>query len=317
MKKFGYYLMMLVFAGFVACNDDDDLVGNLPADQRDTNTTNTEQTIAEVAIGTPQFSILVDALIAANLVDLFTQPGNFTVFAPTNDAFTEFLADNGFASLADIPADLLQTVLLYHVVGSRLNLNSGFSSNYVSSLAKASNDNNLSLYLSGSSSLNVNLSSIDKDNISTSNGFIYAIDEVLVPQRITDFIAMNKSLSTLGEATVHASLFDLIRRSEGITIFAPLNDAFESFFDDLGISSITDILPSEVAPILTSHVVSGYVLSSQLSSGDVSTLNPDKQIEVRSSGRIIELDGREIDVITADIQAINGVIHTINGVILP
>jgi transforming growth factor-beta-induced protein len=322
MKKLGILLMVLAFAGFVACNDDDDLIGNFPETNGSNNTTNTDQTIAEVAGSTSQLSTFFEALVAANLVDPVTKSGNlsvsgnFTVFAPTNDAFEDFLVENGFTSLSDIPPDLLESVVFYHVVPARLVLSRGSTGSYASTLSKASTGNYLSLYLHEYSAMKVNFSAIDKELVSASNGLVYTIDKVLVPPSVFDFIAMNKSLSTLNDAVglAASTSFD---GSDGITVFAPINDAFKSKLDDLGLSSITDINSTDLSSALAAHVVYGYFLSSQLpANGIIKTLNPDKDIEVWTSGKDISLEDKDIDAITVDIQAINGVMHTIDGVII-
>ena len=83
-------------------NDDVDV-----DDDNDDNDDQTEQvvlTIVQIAAQEPDLSILVEALTAAD-GDLLTtlSGGNFTVLAPTNDAFAEFLSANGFASLEEVP----------------------------------------------------------------------------------------------------------------------------------------------------------------------------------------------------------------------
>merc|ERR1712118_238174 len=76
-----------------------------------------EESIASVASGEEDLSILVEAVVAAGLLDAVADPeAEFTVFAPTNDAFVELLGALGLDSLDDVPVDLLQEVLLYHVV---------------------------------------------------------------------------------------------------------------------------------------------------------------------------------------------------------
>ena len=55
--------------------------------------------------------------MAAGLLDAVADPeAEFTVFAPTNEAFVELLGALGLDGLDDVPVDLLQEVLLYHVV---------------------------------------------------------------------------------------------------------------------------------------------------------------------------------------------------------
>ena len=73
--------------------------------------------IADVAIETPDLSILVEALIAADFVTPLSEPGaELTVFAPINSAFVAVLEALGLEALSDIPLPTLETVLAYHVV---------------------------------------------------------------------------------------------------------------------------------------------------------------------------------------------------------
>ena len=76
-----------------------------------------EASIADVASTVDDLSVLVDALVAADLVGALSDPdAEFTVFAPTNSAFVELLGALGLESLGDIPLETLTDVLLYHVV---------------------------------------------------------------------------------------------------------------------------------------------------------------------------------------------------------
>ena len=104
-------LASLVFVISFSCSDDDN-GGPVITDP--------ELNIVEIALQTPELSILVSALQAAdgNLVDLLGTDGPFTVLAPTNAAFTAFLASNGFGSLDDVPTDVLSEILLNHVISA-------------------------------------------------------------------------------------------------------------------------------------------------------------------------------------------------------
>lgn len=76
-----------------------------------------DKTIVQTAQATPDFSILVEAVVAADLAATLSQPGPFTVFAPTNAAFAALLTELGLTKeqlLADKP--LLVKVLTYHVL---------------------------------------------------------------------------------------------------------------------------------------------------------------------------------------------------------
>jgi uncharacterized surface protein with fasciclin (FAS1) repeats len=86
-----------------------DPAGTLPTD------------VTAIAIGSPVHSTLVQALSQADLVGALQEDGPFTVFAPTNDAFVALLASNDdWNSLDDIPAEVLEAVLLNHVVADNI-----------------------------------------------------------------------------------------------------------------------------------------------------------------------------------------------------
>ena len=73
--------------------------------------------IVDVALSVPDLSILVDAVVAANLTDVLSVGEDvYTVFAPTNGAFLALLGALGAEGLEDISVDTLTDVLLYHVV---------------------------------------------------------------------------------------------------------------------------------------------------------------------------------------------------------
>lgn len=70
--------------------------------------------IAEIAVNDGRFTTLVAALDAAGLVETLSEPGSYTVFAPTDDAFDKLPAGTVESLLENIPE--LKKILLYHVV---------------------------------------------------------------------------------------------------------------------------------------------------------------------------------------------------------
>ena len=79
--------------------------------------------IVDLAIATPDLSILTAAVVRVNLVTILDAGGPFTVFAPTNQAFLDLLADVGAASLDDIDDATLISILLDHIVVGEFDLN--------------------------------------------------------------------------------------------------------------------------------------------------------------------------------------------------
>jgi uncharacterized surface protein with fasciclin (FAS1) repeats len=132
-------------------------------------------TIVDVAVGNPAFSTLVSALSAANLVTTLQGPGPFTVFAPTNDAFAKIPAPVLNLLLSDVEA--LKSVLLYHVAPRAVNLRFQFAPRDLTTVqgqevyAERERD-----------TLKINNSTVILRPIIASNGVIYVIDSVLLPQ---------------------------------------------------------------------------------------------------------------------------------------
>jgi transforming growth factor-beta-induced protein len=271
-----------------------------------------DMTIAEYALSNSNFSILVQALAKAELVDALNGSGNFTVFAPTNAAFTALFAELGISGIADLSKETLTPILLYHVLGSEAK-SSMISSGYYSTLSPAQGSF-LSLKVDVSSGVKLNKStSVTTADVDVKNGVIHAIDAVLLPPTVVDQALANDNFTILVQAVVKAGLVDVLNGSGPFTIFAPTNAAFEALFSTLGISGIADLTAEQLTPILTYHVVSGNVLSTQLTAGTVQTLNGPISVTL-SPTPAINTSSR---IIATDVQGSNGVIHVIDNVLLP
>jgi len=130
--------------------------------------------IVETAIGAGIFNTLVTAVQAADLVDVLSGPGPFTVFAPTDSAFAKVPAPTLNALLAD--KDALSDVLTYHVVPGKLMANDVISMGMVKTVQGSEitvNDDCAGVMLDDAL--------VVKTNIVTSNGVIHVIDTVLLP----------------------------------------------------------------------------------------------------------------------------------------
>lgn len=141
--------------------------------------------IVEVAQGNPNFSFLVAAVLRAsqgqaNIANVLSGAGPFTVFAPTNQAFM----NAGFADVAAIQAAdpaTLTSILTYHVVAGRV-----FSTDLVDNSTPATvNGANVTVTLNGGAKVkgakNTSASNISSADLVTTNGVIHVIDQVLLP----------------------------------------------------------------------------------------------------------------------------------------
>jgi uncharacterized surface protein with fasciclin (FAS1) repeats len=130
---------------------------------------------------------------------------------------------------------------------------------------------------------------------------------------VVEIAVSNPDFSILVEAVSKAGLVDALSAEGPFTVFAPTNDAFKSLFSQLGVSGVNDLTAEQLTPILTYHVVSGKVMSTDLSNTSVATLNGQKiKIDLSSGVKI-----NDSKVVAADIEGKNGVIHVIDSVLLP
>jgi uncharacterized surface protein with fasciclin (FAS1) repeats len=313
LKNF-FFIALLAFTAIslTSCGDDDD-----------NDIDNTPQSIAALAQETPDLSILVDALVRADLVSVLEGTGTYTVFAPTNEAFTQFLADNNFSSLDEVPTDVLTNVLLNHVLGT-MNKSTDLTTSYTTTLATAQG-NNVSMYINTDSGVRINgVSSVTAADIEASNGVIHIVDAVIGIPSVVTFATADPSFETLVAALTRADLttnfVDLLNSEGPFTVFAPINDAFGDLLAELQIGGLGDIDVATLDAVLKTHVISGAnVIDSQLQDG--STITPVSQaaitVDLSSGASLVDPRDRTIDIIATNVQAGNGVIHAINKVILP
>ncbi|WP_308992049.1 fasciclin domain-containing protein [Mariniflexile litorale] len=314
MKKFKLIskmsLMVFALLMIVSCDDDDPV--------------KTPETIAEIAIATPGLESLVTALDRAGLVNVLNSSGQYTVFAPTNAAFNTFLSTNNFASVSDVPVDVLTQVLLNHVIAEELS-SSSLTTGYKNTLATYSDtDLNLSMFVNTTNGVKLNgVSNVTTANIEATNGVIHVVDAVIgIPTVVTfatadpNFTTLVSALTTLTPNTDFVSI--LSDTEEAFTVFAPTNDAFSA------LSSIPE--ESTLTQVLLHHVVSGNIQSGALTPNG-NTVAPSLQgnnltITLPGTGSNIAnvTDGSgnsDIGIIAVNVQAGNGVIHVINKVAIP
>lgn len=324
--KFKSILLLTVFtAVLVSCSDDDE--DPQPMAQPD---------IVDLAIATSDLTNLVAALTRAGLVDDLQADGNFTVLAPTNAAFEAFLTANNFASLDEVPVDLLTQVLLNHVIAGDAPLTSGdlttLGSGYTNTLAAGPVDGtNLSIYFDASSGVEFNgVASVTGADNSATNGVVHIIDAVIGLPTIATFATTNPALSSLvaalqladtGTPTVPYITTVSDPEAGPFTVFAPTNDAFADLLlelDPSGDTELSDLDPATVDGVLTFHIVNANVQSSGLPNGAVATLGGEITAD-NTAFTLTDPNGRVSNIITTlvDIQSTNGVVHVIDKVILP
>jgi uncharacterized surface protein with fasciclin (FAS1) repeats len=277
--------------------------------------------VVQVAQADARFSILVEAVTAADLAGALTGPGPLTVFAPTNDAFAALLTELGVTKaqlLADKP--LLTAVLKYHVLAAKVAksavplgqavtpLEGGiFKVDQVGTDLVITDGRNRS-------------SKIVVTDVQASNGVIHAVDKVLLPanRNIVETAIATPTFSILVEAVVAANLAGTLSGTGPFTVFAPTDAAFGALLAELGVTKAQLLADTALlTKVLTYHVVPGRVLKAGVPVGAPITTVQGETFSVNASLAITDRRARSANITATDVLASNGVIHVIDRVILP
>jgi uncharacterized surface protein with fasciclin (FAS1) repeats len=308
-------LVLLTFFAFAAtsCDNDDD------------NPAPVDNTITGKAIATTNLSILVQALVKADLATTLQGTGPYTVFAPTNDAFTAFLATTTYATINDVPKDVLTQILLNHVVTGAVK-STDLSTGYIKTLAKgsASATNTLSMFVNTSSGVKLNgVATVTTADIMASNGVIHIVDKVIGLPTIVTHATANPNFTSLVGALTGAGQPNFVSILSGtgpFTVFAPTNAAFTALNTELAPGGIASVSAANLTKVLQYHVVNGNTLAATLTEGQVvPTLQTPQTFTIQLTGgaKIKDANNRISTIIATDVQCSNGVIHVLDKVLLP
>lgn len=275
---------------------------------------------SQVSSGT-NFTLLKSAVVKANLATTLDGAGPYTVFAPTDDAFSA----SGISSsvISSLSSDQLKTILLYHTVGSKIlaaNVPAGPN-------AKVTTAGGDSIFVTNNSNgVFINGIKVSQADITASNGVIHTMPKVLLPPagNIVQVASADTSFSYLVAAVVRAStgstnVAAALSGSAILTVFAPTNNAFRAAGFPT-IASINSANPNTLASILTYHVIPGRIFSSDLVSGaQPTTVNGGNVTISLTGGPSVKgsMNSTPSNIIGTNIMCKNGVIHVIDQVLLP
>lgn len=297
-----------------ACgSDDDDPAAAVQAAQPN---------LVQVAQADPRFSVLVEAVVAAELTDELTaSDGQFTVFAPTNDAFVALLEELGLSKaelLANKP--LLTQVLLYHVLQGKVPQADVPVGRAISPLAGGI----FKIEATGSGLVVTDgrnrTAGIVQTDVQASNGVIHVLDTVLLPadKNIVETASGLADFSILVEAVQAAGLVDALSADGAVTVFAPTNQAFVNLLEELGLTKDELFNNTELlTQVLTYHVVPSRALKAEVPVGQPLPTLEGATLTIDGSLVITDVAGRTSNIVGTDVFTRNGVIHVIDKVILP
>ncbi len=318
--------LLIAFTVLISCETESDFENETPSS-------------ANIAVSNANFSTLEDAAIQGGLAVTLSNSnpndpsGSYTVFAPTNDAFSRLGLNS--QTLGVLNDDFLTNTLLYHTSNGDLRSQDINTMDMFPSLLGVNRR-----FVEREGELFINGSKILATDINASNGTVHAIDKVLIGTGgdiVQSAIALqqaevfvNPELTYLVEAVLYADLAGALSASEdspSFTVFAPTDEAFVNLGNALGLTfeEPADIrqLPVEVVTaVLLNHVVANDGrFTSELSQGMITPLGGEPLMLGAYNNGVLSVQGQgnqePANMIIPDVQATNGVIHVIDTVLLP
>lgn len=140
-----------------------------------------------------------------------------------------------------------------------------------------------------------------------------SVTEAAAPN-IVDLVTSNGEFSTLAMLLTEAGLVETVREAEGLTVFAPTNEAFEEVPEE----TLQALLANRemLQEVLLTHVIGGVVTSDVVTQIEEAPTAANNVLPVKTTynGEVRVGNARVVD---ADIMASNGVVHVVDAVIMP
>ncbi|RXN06859.1 periostin isoform X1 [Labeo rohita] len=238
--------------------------------------------------------------------------GTYTMFAPSDDAWTE-LDPTSKAALVSSGNIELHNALHYHMVNKRL-----LTKDLKNDMTLESMYNKQGLYINHYSNgvVTVNCARIIHGNQVATNGVVHVIDRVIsvVKKTIKDVIETDDDLASLSAVVLRSSLQDQLGKPGHYTLFAPTNNAFGKIDRDVleRLMGDTTVLQA----LLKYHLLNSVQCSEAIMAGSVYGTLEGSNIEIGCDGQSLTVNGIKM-VLKKDIVTSNGVIHLIDQVLMP
>ena len=285
-------------------------------------------TIAEVDKPNSDYSTFVSAIKQVALDATLKGEGPFTVFVPTNIAFTSFMqaveSELGYTSLSEIPEDLLKPLMEYHIIADENSLLADMNSQEKVTMQGES------IFISGTtiddkSEIDANVTLSD---IQMVNGMVHIVDRVLLTTEFSEAVkdatfnvylrAQDAGFATFIEAVDKVGLSDALK-IDNLTAFAPTDAAFTGFMGTLGYSSLDDFDVDVLKSVVEYHLVAGTTLSPDFTNGDLTTVQGESftlDLTDPANPVIVSKFGKPAGFEVTDLGAVNGAVHGIKRVLI-
>lgn len=289
-------LSLLVGMIAVSCNKDDD--NDSPSSD-----------VVQVATADSELSTFVKAVQKAELTSTLKGAGPFTVFAPTNAAFTA----SGI-NVDSVSKENLKEILLTHVLNSKK-----LAADLDSGTVSTANNKTLAVSVSGGSVYINGTVKVTTADVQASNGVIHKVDKVITlpTKSITELLAANTDYSTLTKLLDDAGLKDTLSKGT-FTLLAPSNTAFAAYYATINPDTLT---VTQKRSLLLQHTVPGVFYTSSFKSGSLNSAWTGHPLTVTANATNISFKtatdstGAKIVTASSNWAATNGVVHGVDKVL--
>ncbi|XP_064413868.1 periostin isoform X3 [Latimeria chalumnae] len=247
-------------------------------------------------------SSLRAAAIASGLLDTLGEPGHYTVFAPTNEAFEKISRDSLERIMSDKVA--LEALLKFHI------LNSVQCSEAImgGAIYETLEGNIIEVSCKGDAVTINGIEMVKQKDIVTSNGVIHLIDEVLIPDSAKQVLELaGKEQTTFKELITQMGLTASLRRGGEYTLLAPLNGAFTD--------EILRMDQRFLRLIMENHILKVKVILSELYNGQRLETLGGKKVRVFIYRTAVCFENS--CMIRGSKEGRNGAIHLFRKIIMP
>jgi uncharacterized surface protein with fasciclin (FAS1) repeats len=256
------------------------------------------------------------------VVDVLKSAGPLTLFAPTDAAFAQLPQ----ATLDAVSKNqtLLASILSYHVLAGTAFAPT--ANTPAREVVKTATGESLRVDVAAGPkvSLAFGLGTSDvTGSVPTSNGIVHVVNKVLVPPAAASQTAVDAKLNRLVAALQKVNLVSTVDGLKDVTIFAPLDAAFEAL-DKFAASANLTVTDDLLATVLKTHIIPSVVYSTDIvkakSIPSVETVSK-APLSVKFEGNSVLINGagntNPAKVVIADVLIKGGVVHVIDTVLLP
>lgn len=276
------------------------------------------ETLLELVKTRPELSTLKTILASANYVSKLDKDGQFTLLAPTNNAFERMnskLRERLLAGDKTCLEKVLQNHLLPNVICSSAILGNGRTPNILNGELNVSRNEDNKVFIAGSQMI--------VPDVMATNGVMHIIDDVLVPDEALGLLELleKEGFTELLRMVEKAGLTKMLESSTNVTFFVPTNEAFQKL--PIAVKTKLNEDPELLKKLLNFHVSPGVKECRNLHDNELLSTLAQTDIRINNWSMFpyqhhgVTKTAQCVPIVQMNIDACNGRINLIESVMIP